>query len=59
MKMILRRLKEPSTWVAIGGVLTAFGISVEPGTMEQIGTGIAAACAFIAGMAMPEKGEQP
>lgn len=54
MKTTFARLKEPSTWTAIGGLFAAFGLSVEPGTWEQIGAGIAAVSALAAGIALPE-----
>lgn len=41
---VLDRLKEPSTWIALGGYILAAHIQVEPGVWAQISAlGIAAA----------------
>ena len=56
---MLARLKEPSTWAALGAFLTAMGITtgITEETWGQIGTGIAAA-ASILGIIFRERGSQ-
>jgi len=44
LRMLLDRLDDKSTWLALGGFLAAFGVSVEPGLWEAIslaGVGLA------------------
>jgi len=36
LRMLLDRLDDKSTWLALGGFLAAFGLSVEPGLWEGI-----------------------
>ena len=57
MKTVLARLKEPSTWTAIGAALAAFGVAtdVTAETWGQIGVGIAAVVAAV-GAILPERG---
>jgi hypothetical protein len=45
---LFSRLREPSTWLAFGGVAGAFGLSVDESTWEQIGLGIGAICTVVA-----------
>ena len=46
---MLNRLKEPSTWAALGAFLASLGLAtdVEAETWKQIGAGIAAAVAVV------------
>lgn len=53
----LARLKEPSTWAAIFGAITAVGVSLPPGITQQItlaGSGIAGVLAFM----LPERADK-
>ena len=52
-----RRLKEPSTWAALGSALAAFGVAtdVTAETWGQIGVGIAAVVSIV-GAVLPERG---
>lgn len=38
MEWILERLKEPSTWSGLAGLLGAIGVAVSPDLIVQIGT---------------------
>ncbi len=60
MMTILLRLREPSTWAAVGGALAAFGVAtdVTAETWGQIGVGISAVIAAV-GAALPERGGRP
>lgn len=57
--MIGRRLREPSTWAAVGAALAAFGVAadVTAETWGQIGVGIGAVVAVV-GAVLPERGGQ-
>lgn len=46
---MLNRLKEPSTWAALGAFLAALGIAtdLEAETWRQVGAGVAAAVAIV------------
>ena len=57
MRTVLARLREPSTWAALGAALAAFGIAtdVTAETWGQIGLGLSAAIAAI-GAILPERG---
>ena len=52
------RLGEPSTWVAIGGLLSAAHVSVAPGALAQI-TIWAGVFAFALGVLLKEAGNKP
>lgn len=55
MQYILARLREPSTYAGIAGVLAAFGLSLDAGLVQSIallGTGLAGVLAAF----MPDKG---
>jgi len=36
LRMLLDRLDDKSTWLALGGFLAAFGFTIEPGVWEGI-----------------------
>ena len=55
LKMLLQRLKEPSTMAGLAGLLAAVGISL-PGDMVTEITVVVGGLAAIASMFMPEKG---
>ena len=54
---MLNRLKEPSTWAALGAFLAAIGIGTDvlPETWREVGVGIAAAVSIV-GVVLKEKG---
>lgn len=57
MKMLVSRLKEPSSWAAIFAALAALGVSLDPGLMQNItaaGAGVSGLIAFF----MPESGSK-
>jgi len=56
MKQVLLRLKEPSTWTALGGLALAAGISSEE--WVQYSAFGAALAAFVLGVVLKEKGEE-
>ena len=56
MNSILARLKEPSTWAALTGMLAAFGIQLDPGLVQNI-IGAMSGLAGVAAFFMREKGE--
>ena len=60
MMTILLRLREPSTWAAIGAALAAVGVAtdVTAETWGQIGVGLSAVIAAV-GAVLPEHGRQP
>jgi len=54
MKMIIHRLKEPSTWAALFTALAAVGLSLDAGLIQTItaaGAGVAGLVAFF----LPER----
>ena len=55
LKMLLQRLKEPSTMAGLAGLLAAVGISL-PGDMVTEITVVVGGLAAIASMFIPEKG---
>ena len=55
LKMLLLRLREPSSMAGIAGLLAAVGISL-PGDMVTEITVVVGGLAAIASMFMPEKG---
>ena len=55
LKMLLNRLREPSSMAGIAGLLAAVGISL-PGDMVTEITVVVGGLAAIASMFMPEKG---
>ena len=59
MQMVLRRLKEPSSFAGLGGVLVACGISLPGGdaALQHIITIIGGAAALLS-MFMAERGEE-
>lgn len=57
VKILLQRLREPSTMAGLAGLLAAVGISI-PGEMVTQITVIVGGIAGIASMLMKEKGEQ-
>jgi len=56
VSMILNRLREPSTFAGLGGVLAAVGISLPPEMQSTIVT-IVGGVAALASMFMREKGD--
>lgn len=54
-KMILQRLKEPSTWASLGGLALAAGVSSED--WIQYSAFGAALASFVLGVVFAEKGE--
>ena len=59
IQMVLRRLKEPSSFAGLGGVLVACGISLPGGdaALQHIIT-IVGGVAALASMFMKERGEE-
>ena len=57
LRMLLSRLREPSTMAGLAGLLAAVGISV-PGEMVTQITVVIGGVAGIASMMMKEKGEK-
>ena len=57
LRMLLSRLREPSTMAGLAGLLAAVGISI-PGEMVTQITIVIGGVAGIASMFMAEKGEQ-
>ena len=55
LKMLLQRLKEPSSMAGLAGLLAAVGISL-PGDMVTEITVVVGGLAAIASMFIPEKG---
>jgi len=55
MKLILQRLKEPSTWDALGGLAVVGGMTSED--WVQVSALGAAVASFVLGFAFAEKGE--
>lgn len=47
MQWILDRLKEPSTWKGLTGLLGVIGISLSPDLVAQIGLAVAAVISAI------------
>ncbi len=56
VKMLLQRLREPSTMAGLAGLLAAVGISI-PGEMVTQITVVVGGIAGIASMMMREKGD--
>lgn len=54
MKMIVARLKEPSTWRGIAVLLSLAGIQLAPEHLEAIGNGFIGLMAVLA-VLMPDK----
>ena len=54
---MLNRLREPSTWAALGALLASLGIAtdLDTETWKQIGAGIAAVVSVL-GVVLREKG---
>jgi hypothetical protein len=57
VKILLQRLREPSTMAGLAGLLAAVGISI-PGEMVTQITVVVGGIAGIASMMMKEKGDQ-
>ena len=57
IQIMLSRLKEPSTFAGLGGVLAAVGISLPPEAMTSIIT-IVGGVAALASMFMKERAEK-
>lgn len=57
VKILLQRLREPSTMAGLAGLLAAVGISI-PGEMVTQITVVVGGIAGIASMLMKEKGDQ-
>ena len=57
VKILLQRLREPSTMAGLAGLLAAVGISI-PGEMVTQITVVVGGIEGIASMLMKEKGEQ-
>lgn len=55
LQKIGKRLKEPSTWSALGALLALFGIQVDPGLLQDIATGVGGVAA-VGGILLREKG---
>ena len=53
---LIKRLREPSSYAALTGVLALIGVNVDPGLMQNISTGLAA-LAGVAGFFLGEKAE--
>ena len=56
IRILLLRLREPSTMAGLGAILAAIGINIPGDMMQHIVTGIGA-LAGIGGMLMKEKGD--
>jgi len=56
IKILLLRLREPSTMAGLGAILAAVGINIPGDMMQHIVTGVGA-LAGIGGMLMKEKGD--
>jgi hypothetical protein len=54
MKVIVDRLKEPSTWGGIAVLLSLAGVQIAPEHLEAIGNGFIGLMAVLA-VLMPEK----
>lgn len=62
MHYILERLKEKSTWVAIGSVITALGVSISPDLWQMImaiGMGIPGLISIFLPARVAESGVKP
>ena len=49
MKLLAKRLREPSTWASLFTALAALGVSLDPGMIQNItaaGAGVAGLVAF-------------
>ena len=54
MKYTIARLREPSTYATLAAMLGAFGLSVEPGVLQNLtlaGTGLSG----LLGLLLPER----
>lgn len=47
-KLILSRLREPSTWGGLAVLAGVFGVSVPPGTVEAVSQVAAGVCGLVA-----------
>lgn len=57
MRQVIERLSEPSTWVGLGGLALAVGVSAEDwASYSALGVSVAS---FVAGVLLKEKGGQP
>jgi hypothetical protein len=56
MQQLIKRLREPSSYAALTGVLALIGVNVDPGLMQNISTALAA-LAGVAGFFLGEKAE--
>lgn len=56
VKILLLRMREPSTMAGLGAILAAVGINIPEDMMQHIVTAVGA-LAGIGGMLMREKGE--
>ena len=48
MSGIFDRLKEPSSWAGLAGILAMIGVKVDPGLMANIVSGLAAVAGMLA-----------
>jgi hypothetical protein len=55
MRELLKRLQEPSSYVAIGGMLIIFGIEIAPEVWDKVIEG-AGALSFLVGLLLKERG---
>lgn len=55
LKKLTKRLKEPSTYASVTGVLLLFGINLDPGVVD-VAVQAGAALSAVAGMLLSEKG---
>jgi hypothetical protein len=56
MSNLIKRLREPSSYAALTGVLALIGVNVDPGLMQNVSTALAA-LAGVAGFFLGEKAE--
>lgn len=54
MQTIFARLREPSSWAGIGGLLALFGLNVPQPTLQAL-SALGAAAAGVAAVLVPEK----
>ena len=57
MKVAMDRVKEPSTWVAVGALVAVFGVDIAPEQWEMVAQGIGAVI-IIVGAIMKERGSE-
>lgn len=54
MNGLVERLKEPSSWAGLGGLLAMVGVSLDPGVLHGLSL-VGAGLAWVAAFLMPEQ----